>query len=214
LGVSIGANVIDYGIGEHSDKGIDSRELAFIVGGIIAAIGITASFAAAVAATAIGGIILGAAVNHFFDIDLLKQHVVNGFAAWDGIDQNIRTLVDIGVDRAKEAVANATNQMSDGLSAWGGIYENAKTITNVGADRAVETIRNTVDHVVNAGKQAVETVSETIGDFSEKVADSANEVVETMTSTLQQVGQGVSNVIGQASEKVTEFLGSLFGGNK
>jgi hypothetical protein len=61
--------------------------------------------------------------------------------------------------------------VADGLSAWGGIFENTKTIIGVGADRATEAVRNAAGHVVDAGKQAVETVSETVGYVADKVSN-------------------------------------------
>jgi hypothetical protein len=221
LGISAAVNAIDYGIGEHSDKGIGSKEFfastlvdfgvagltglaaAGIVGVVITAASITAPFAAAVAATALLGIGLGLVVNHVFDMDRLKGKVTDGFIAWGGNFENIKTIVRVGTER-----------VADGFSAWGGIFENTKTIISVGADRATEAMRNAVDHVVDAGKQAVETVSGTVGDMADKVSYSVNKVTETTTNALKQAGQSVSDTIGKAANAASEFLGGLFGGSK
>jgi hypothetical protein len=232
LATSVGINAIDYGIGEHADKGIGSKEFfastmvdfgiagltgfaaAGIVGLIIASLPVTVPLAVAVGATAIVGVGLGFAINDFFAINQFKQMVTDGITAWGGNFENIKTITQVGADRVSNAVRNATDRWANGFSNLQDLYEITKTNLILGAERTVETIRNTAENVVNTGKQAVEAASESIGEFSEKVGDSAREVVETMTNTIQQVSQGVSNVIGQATQKASEFLGGLFGGIK
>jgi len=199
LGISVGTNIIDYTIGEHSEKGVISNEFlasttvdfaeagltgmaaAGLVGGSFAfAAGLGAVFTGPlwipVAITAVVGLGLGWVVDQIVDIDKLKQ------------------------------------QVADGFSALGGIYENSKTIISVGTDRVVEAVSNFANDVVDTSKEVIETVSDAVGNFADDVVDVGNEVAETVGGALQQAGQTVSNTIDKAASAVSNFFGGLFGG--
>jgi len=219
---SLAANLYDYGLGEHRDKGILSPEFAAstmvdyglaagaglvaagtvaIVGGLatagLAALGltVTAPLWLALGATAIVGVGIGLALDHFGVGDGLKAKVVDGFKAWGGIADNakvigavlaqrtgaaVRQSRDAIISKAKEA-GNAVGGLVSGIAAGvtSGVRKAAADVKGF-VQRAGDTIAKTARGV---GTAAIGLVGGVLG----KVRDSVDRIKSSLVSKLPKV---------------------------
>jgi hypothetical protein len=120
LAGTLGANVYDYGWGEHRDEGLMSREFvastlvdfgiagmtglaaAGMAAGGIALLGASVPVAAAIAATAVLGLGIGALVDTLVDVEGIKEDFADGVDAWDGIADNAGVILDVAGKNARE----------------------------------------------------------------------------------------------------------------
>jgi hypothetical protein len=202
LGIPVVVNLVDYGIGEHSDVGVVSNEFAastmvdmayagltgIAAAGVVAGgaaflggvLGIAAIASAPLWATALVaaglGIAFGAIVDHMIDTDELKRNV------------------------------------TDGLGTLPGILENAGTIISVGTQKVSEAVVETIDSVVNAGKEVGEAVIDTAQEVGAAVSKVVSNAADSVLEVAQTVALTVSNTVQNATDTITEFVGGLFGG--
>ncbi len=141
LGLSVGVNLYDYGIGKHSDEGIKSSEFAAstavdfaqagltglaaagLVAGGIAAAGLfgvtvvaTAPLWTAAVATAMVGVAINVGVEKIIDMGKVKQDVADGFKTFPGILENGKKIVSVGAKKTKKKIGNAVSHVSNTVS--------------------------------------------------------------------------------------------------
>ena len=219
---SLAVNLYDYGLGENRNKGILSPEFAastmvdyglaagagllaagiVTVGGIAATgllalvgITVTAPLWLAIGATAIVGLGIGVALDHFGVGDGLKAKVVDGFKAWGGIADNAKVIGGVLAQRTSAAVRQSRDAIitkaKEAGKALGGLAGGiAASVTGgvrkVGNDakalvqRAGDTISMTARGVGNA-------VSGFVGGVLGKVEDSVDRIKSSLVSKLPKV---------------------------
>jgi hypothetical protein len=207
LGISVLTNTIDYTVGENSDKGLGAEFAAstmvdFAVAGsiglgsagavalgvaIVAAAGITAPFWAAAAGAAFLGAGVGFLVDHLVDTDEIKERVADGFQAWRGNWENIKTIAGVGLTRAREGLENFGDRI--------------KTTTTDALQRAEAEIQQTASDVKRGAVKAVE-----------KLADTAHQAAVTIQDSIDHAAETVETGFEKAKDKVGDFLGNLLGG--
>jgi hypothetical protein len=168
LGISIGVNIYDYGIGEHSDKGIISNEFAastavdFTQAGLtgLAAAGIASAIVIGAAAASITvpllaalglatvlGVAIGYVVDKVVDTDKLKQQVADGFGTFPGILKNAGTIVSVGAERVGEAVVDTVQEVGEVVS---NIVSNANNAIAAVAQDVTNTVSGAVQNTAVA----------------------------------------------------------------
>jgi hypothetical protein len=140
LGVSVGVNLYDYGVGKNADQGIGSKEFfastavdfaqagltglaaaGVVAGGIalagIAGISLVASTPLWLAGLATAGIGYGISqlIDNKVDTNKIKEDVAKGFETFPGIVENGKTILTVGSERVKDAVANKVSDTAASL---------------------------------------------------------------------------------------------------
>ena len=199
---SLAANLYDYGLGKHRDKGILSKEFAastMVDFGMAAVTGLAA--AGAVGLVLAGGALLG-----------ITAPVSVAIVLTAGVGLAMGAILDrsgVGESLKKKVV--------EGLSAWGGIADNAKVIGGVLAQRTNTALRQSRDAIITKAKDASRAVGGFIGGVAttatsgvRKVANDTKAFVEragdTLAKTAQGVGKVVSGVVGGVLGKVEKSV--------
>jgi hypothetical protein len=206
LGISFGLavvqNVVDYGWGEHREKGLKEEFFASTlvdvatagVAGLAAAgsvslvmtgaamAGLTAvaglPLVAVLIATAAVGYGLGIIADHLIEKYRVKEKVAEGFGAWGGIASNAGTIVRVGADRLGDAVVRGAATAQETVA---GLAQSTVDIVQSGYDRVARTTSGWVEDGVNA----------------------ANEFKDNALRSLKAASEGLSNAMAR-----------LFGGGK
>ena len=219
LFTTLAANLYEFGWGSQRDKGIWSNEFAAsamvdfgaaaltglaaagLVGGAIVllpAVGFaaaaTAPLAAVLVVTAVAGIILGALVDRFVDVDQLKANVANGLSAWGGIARNAATIIDVAGRRAGAAVGSAVLSVRD--------------TTVAAAERVTHGIQTAAQAVSGAAEQSWQAAEAAAG----RVAAATSDAVSAVREGAAQVVGAAHETVGSTIEAARGFFQGLFGG--
>ena len=194
LGISIGVNIYDYGVGEHSDKGIISNEFAAST-----AVDFTQAGLTGLAAAGIASVIVIGAVTAGLTVPLVAAL---GLAIVVGA--GIGYVVDKAVDTDK-----LKQQVADGFGTFPGILENAGTIISVGAQKVAEAVVKTINSIVDTCKE----VGGAVVDTAQEVGAAVRNVVSNAESSVAQAAQDVANTVSNTANTITGFVGGIFGGN-
>jgi hypothetical protein len=189
---------------------------AVAVGGFFALLGIAGVFTAPLwlvaGVTAIAGIGIGLAVEHFwpdFDDNIKKgintqiDNIQAGLSAWGGVIVNGAKIA--------QALPGYLNYQAGQAAAW--LQQNVTTPLNNLANQvnqtvnnAVQSVSNTVNSVVSTVKSAVSSVATTVSNVASTVASTVKNVASSVASTVKNVTSTVvstvKNVVSSVSSTV------------
>ncbi len=218
LGISMAGailtNLLDFDVGSQRQFGVGSPEF---YSSTLVDFGVAGLSGLAAAGAVAGGIAIATALG--IGVVATAPIWVTLVAA-AGLGAGLVTVANSVTIGGQPALELLKARVVDGFYAWGGTLDNAQVIGDVVSDRIAQTAKQVTQTVNNAATKAVETVEFTARNVvtggqtaARDAASWARNTVAEVKSTVQSAAKEAGQAISGAAQQVSNFIGSIFGGD-